>query len=70
MDVRRRVFTKETITAVEMGMACARIIGVAAMAVVRNPVAVMHQDDLSLLFDVTETVLRAERNPQPLTLPP
>jgi len=52
MDVRKTVFTKEIITADEMSMACDRIIRVAAMAVVRNPFAGVHQDDLSPLFDV------------------
>ena len=52
MDVRKSVFTKEIITADEMGIACDRITRVAAMAVVRNPFSGMHLDDLSPLFDV------------------
>lgn len=51
MDVRKTVFTKEIIAADEMGMACDPITRVAAMAVVRNPFAGVHQDDLSPLFD-------------------
>ncbi|AEI94769.1 amino acid synthesis family protein [Roseobacter litoralis] len=52
MDIRKTVFTKEIITADEMGQTCDQITRVAAMAVVRNPFAGMHQDDLSPLFDV------------------
>ncbi len=52
MDARKTVFTKEIITADEMGVVCDRITRVAAMAVFRNPFAGMHQDDLSPLFDV------------------
>lgn len=52
MDIRKTVFTKEIITADEMGMACDPITRVAAMAVVRNPLAGRYQDDLSPLFDV------------------
>lgn len=52
MDVRKTVFTKEIITTDEMGMACDPITRVAALAVVRNPFAGVHQDDLSPLFDV------------------
>ena len=51
-SIRKTVFTKEIITADEMGQVCDRITRGAAMAVVRNPFAGMHQDDLSLLFDV------------------
>ena len=52
MNVRKSVFTREIITADEMGQACDPITRVAAMAVVRNPFAGTHQDDLSPLFDV------------------
>jgi len=52
MDVRKTVFTKEVISADEMGKACERITRVAAMAVVRNPFAGISQHDLSPLFDV------------------
>lgn len=52
MDVRKKVFTKEIITAEEMGTPCDPITRVAAMAVVRNPFAGINQRDLSPLFDV------------------
>ncbi|WP_299918653.1 amino acid synthesis family protein [uncultured Roseobacter sp.] len=51
-NIRKTVFTKEFITADEMGQACDQITRVAAMAVIRNPFAGVHQDDLSPLFDV------------------
>lgn len=51
-SIRKTVFTKEIITADEMGQVCDRITRVAAVAVVRNPFAGVHQDDLSPLFDV------------------
>jgi len=52
MNIRKTVFTKEIITADEMGQACDPITRVVAMAVVKNPFAGVHQDDLSPLFDV------------------
>lgn len=52
MDVRKTVFTKEIITADEMSTPCDKITRVAAMAVVKNPFAGVHQDELSALFDV------------------
>lgn len=52
MDIRKTVFTREIITADEMGRPCDPITRVAAMAVARNPFAGMDQDDLSQLFDV------------------
>ncbi len=52
MDIRKTVFTKEIITADEMAQACDQITRVAAMAVVKNPYAGVHQEDLSPLFDV------------------
>lgn len=52
MNIRKTIFTKEIITADEMGQACDPITRVVAMAVVRNPFAGVHQDDLSPLFDV------------------
>ena len=52
MDIRKTIFTKEIITADEMGQTCDPITRVAALAVVRNPFAGMHQDKLSPLFDV------------------
>ena len=52
MDVRKTLFTKEVITADEMGQASDPVTRVVAMAVVKNPFAAVHQDDLSPLFDV------------------
>ena len=52
MDVRKTLFTKEVITADEMSQAGDPITRVVAMAVVKNPFADVHQDDLSALFDV------------------
>lgn len=54
MNIRKTIFTKEIITADEMGQGCDQITRVAAMAVVRNPYAGVHQEDLSPLFDVGE----------------
>lgn len=51
MGVRKTVFTKEIITADEMGQASDPITRVVAMAVVTNPFAGVHKDDLSPLFD-------------------
>lgn len=51
MDVRKTLFTKEIITADEMGTRCDQITRVVALAVVRNPFAGNHQDDLSPLFE-------------------
>lgn len=48
-NIRKTVFTKEIITADEMGQVCDQITRVAAMAVVRNPFAGVHQEDLSPL---------------------
>ncbi|MBW4709813.1 amino acid synthesis family protein [Roseobacter sp. YSTF-M11] len=53
MDVRKTIFTKEIITADEMGQTCAPITRVAAMAVFRNPFAGIAQTDLSGLFDTS-----------------
>lgn len=53
MDVRKTVFTKEIITADEMGQACAPITRVAAMVVVKNPFAGIAQTDLATLFDLS-----------------
>ena len=53
MRVRKTIFTKEIITADEMGQASDPITRVAAMAVVKNPLAGVNQDDLTLLFDVS-----------------
>lgn len=52
VEVRKTVFSKETIFADEMGVACEPITRVVAMAVVRNPFAATNQQDLSPLFDV------------------
>lgn len=58
MDIRKTVFTKEIITADEMGQASDPITRVVAMAVVRNPYAGVHHEDLSPLFDVGRTTWR------------
>ncbi len=52
MDVRKTVFTREIITADEMGRACDPITRVAAIAVFANPYAGVDQLDLSRLFDI------------------
>ena len=52
MDTRKTIFTKEIITADEMGKPCEPITRAVAMAIVRNPFAGTDQDDLSQLFDV------------------
>ena len=52
MDIRKTIFTKEIITADEMGRPCTPITRAAAMAIVRNPFAGIDQEDLSQLFDV------------------
>lgn len=52
MDIRKTIFTKEIITADEMGKPCEPITRAVAMAIVRNPFAGTDQDDLSQLFDV------------------
>ncbi len=52
INIRKTIFIKEIITADEMGQASDPITRVVAMAVVKNPFADVHQDDLSPLFDV------------------
>ena len=52
MLVRKTVFTKEIITTDEMGQVSDPITRVVGMAVVKNPFADVHKDDLSPLFDV------------------
>ena len=52
MTVRKTVFTKEILSADEMGRECQPITRVAAMAVVRNPFAGRDEDDLSDLFEI------------------
>nr|WP_299354715.1 amino acid synthesis family protein [uncultured Shimia sp.] len=59
MDIRKTTLIKEFITADEMGQACDPITRVAALAVVRNPYAGVHQDDLSPLFDVSARLGRS-----------
>ena len=56
MSIRKTVFTKEVITADEMGISCEPITRVAAMAVIQNPFAGIHQEDLSPLFEVGATL--------------
>ncbi|AXI46497.1 peptide synthetase [Sulfitobacter sp. SK012] len=51
MDIRKTIFTKEIISADEMGKSCEPITRVAAIAVVRNPFAGINQEDLSKLFE-------------------
>ena len=52
MIVRKTLFTKEILSADEMGRACAPITRVAALAVVRNPFAGRDQGDLTDLFEI------------------
>ena len=52
MEIRKTVFSKEIITADEMGRPCNPITRTAAIAIVRNPFAGTDQADLSQLFDV------------------
>jgi hypothetical protein len=51
MDVRKTLLLKETTETDGTGKACAPITRVVAMAVIRNPFAGSHGDDLSPLFD-------------------
>lgn len=51
MDIRKTVFTKETVNSDEMGTPCKPITRAAAIAVIRNPFAGVDQHDLSQLFD-------------------
>ena len=52
MNIRKTIFTKEIITADEMGQSCNPITRAVSMAVVKNPFAGIHGDDLSPLFDI------------------
>ena len=52
MEIRKTVIVKETIEADGLGEACAPITRVVAMAVVRNPFAGRHVEDLAPLFDL------------------
>ena len=50
MQIRKTLDIRERIKADESGAVCARLIRVAAMAVLRNPFAGRDQADLSALF--------------------
>ena len=52
MTIRKTLLIREAIEADGVGRACAPIIRVAALAVVTNPFAGRHVDDLSPLFDL------------------
>lgn len=52
MELRKTVIVKETIEADDFGQACAPIVRVAALAVIRNPLAGKNTDDLTPLFDM------------------
>lgn len=52
MQIRKTVFVRETVEADDMGEACDPIVRVAAIAVVRNPLAGELAGDLSPLFDI------------------
>lgn len=52
MNIRKTVFIKETIETDGLGQACTPIHRVAAVAVISNPFAGRHVEDLSPLFDV------------------
>ena len=51
MDLRKTVIFKETVEADGLGEACDPIVRVVAAAVIRNPFAGRHVEDLSPLFD-------------------
>ncbi len=52
MEIRKTLLIRETIETDGMGKACDPIVRVAAIAVLRNPFAGKHVEDLSLLFDM------------------
>ncbi|MEM7426434.1 MAG: amino acid synthesis family protein [Pseudomonadota bacterium] len=52
METRKTLVIKETIEADGAGLACAPVVRVAALAVVRNPFAGRIAEDLSALFDL------------------
>ncbi len=52
MELRKTVIVKETIEADDLGRACAPVVRVAALAVIRNPFAGKKADDLTPLFDL------------------
>jgi hypothetical protein len=56
MQTRKTIFVRETITADGLWRECAPIVRVAALAVVRNPFAGAHVEDLSELFDLSRAV--------------
>ncbi|NKB59258.1 MAG: amino acid synthesis family protein [Alphaproteobacteria bacterium] len=52
MDIRKTLLIKETLETDGVGKACAPIVRVAAIAVIRNPFAGRFVEDLSELFDM------------------
>ncbi len=52
MEIRKTLLIRETIEMDGMGKACDPIVRVAAIAVLRNPFAGKHVEDLSPLFDM------------------
>ena len=52
MELRKTVIVKETIEADDLGRACAPVVRVAALAVIRNPFDGKKADDLTPLFDM------------------
>ncbi len=52
MDIRKTVTIREVIETDGLGQTCDPIVRVVAMAVVRNPFAGKHVEDLSALFDM------------------
>ncbi len=56
MQTRKTIFIRETITADGLWQECAPIVRVAALAVVRNPFAGVHVEDLSELFDLSRQI--------------
>ncbi len=56
MQTRKTIFIRETITADGFWQECAPITRVAALAVVQNPFAGAHVEDLSELFDLSRQI--------------
>ncbi len=52
MELRKTVIVKETIETDDLGRACAPVVRVAALAVIRNPFAGKKSDDLTPLFEI------------------
>ena len=52
MHIRKTLILKETVEADGFGRPCQAITRIAALAVVRNPLAGVDADDLSPLFDI------------------